>query len=1614
MHRFRKNLKSDVKRAGLSPPQDLGPLPPTHTDGSERGGSTEQLHHLDFLPATDDFRTSLILPDLSRRFSLLRTPAGDPVTIDDLRSKFAEQRAKGVDQTISEEEEDMLLETLGKLKGRRYSGSHSAERSGDSASALSDEGQTEESSVSSATVKSLGGKGGSGSGANTSGSSPAKAKRYSNNLFGSGRLRDYTYLRSVASSRNSAGGSSKAASITPSEESTHNPRLANTTSFADSIASSSSTPPTDSNADESVLSLPSTGANDQGSVRSTSSSVNEAISAAEYRLQKSLGPAGLKRASVALENVIREIEDEELEEEIVMPRSTPIPRNHTDHLPQFQNTAPFQQKMLGEGFGRDSSASMLSSVIEAGMAISSDKPMDDADDTNGQRGPSPVPLGHVPGYIPGMPRPMTPRDFDMSFAEEQRSHSTTPRATSPMHGSFTLSEAGSAAASISNILRRESISSRQSPRPTTPLFLSRSPHGAHSSISNSPTSGRFTPVDDASRSRIATDLNSSTNSNPSYDFAGRRRPASPLSNPPLHGLSALSTSPPGTPSRPTTPSNIVWGVRPDSGASPQSQQGRHSRDNSWASEGESDIYGSVGETDDDGQPGYAFPGMNGTTRPLRSPPRSDSPGPEKGQLSRSWTFKASQQAANGAARSMSPVNGEVAQYQISPSQRSNHRSLTPTQNAPRSPGSPTFGSMDSGSSSRAARRSSRQNGYTSSPFNLGPLPTLALNPRANMSSSSLESAGSSFHSWEGEKDKVLNLFNDTEVQPAWHAISASSSSGKSSTTSGTTASTSRTSPEEDWHPDDIVRNYAGLRRGDFAMIHEKLVTVAKSTEHRGSALRKRRPSTSQSNYSVRDTRVASPPPPSSPTVNMYPNAREQQQLHVLNSCIDPKVMAPVMAHSNSSSSFDRTNRNLAKILFGPEEDESEADSQTNGAFPSAVLDQADASKAPTTPSAFTEDNSTPEETRPISPNNNRTPTTPSGFTLNRNPSTARIPPQTPQEQAALTLEVQQKVEAATLALRKRPSQEGLSHSPSISRTKRIDPSQISKPLLVSSSTSVDTIPLKTPVLSAGNGSGPSKIGSRFKKLRGSLRAKNVLAVEESVAPNSDPKISPNSQTANYDPEKLKSPGAPAIVSATDPGRFKVNVPSPPASAGPGLKGFMARFRTKRATRPEHYRNQFSSPVPSTSPSLPTTSEVAENDDDNAIHQLFKAANNLGIDQGALNDLLKRSGSLTAKSLLNPGNGAPVAQTPPAGNPHGQHLTVPPIQQPNLSSSSGSDYTATPGMFNSSPVSDLSVGNNFLFNEEAATADEPTGKGPTKRPEHLRRARDLKNEANPVVRRTLIFADPRQSTVDPAATLRRNKSKRRTSVQSASNRSIHDRVPTPPPSKTPQAKRFSHEASPPVPQLPHALGGPPDNLLNVPSGQLEKSNSAAYELYGDSRSGSMMVDPNHPDFGRGEPLINPEPGTGVEVIQLANGDIIWNVVNGLRDDDDESLYTGRNSIGSEYSTQESGGNMQVFVKEHTRASSKGSNSSFVSRKKMNGGKSRPETKVLYGSPEQIGRLIESVSQGMDAGSFNFAPSYARPGHGGSHHGQAHSATSSLSTNDWAINEIDNILTSINRP
>lgn len=65
------------------------------------------------------------------------------------------------------------------------------------------------------------------------------------------------------------------------------------------------------------------------------------------------------------------------------------------------------------------------------------------------------------------------------------------------------------------------------------------------------------------------------------------------------------------------------------------------------------------------------------------------------------------------------------------------------------------------------------------------------------------------------------------------------------------------------------------------------------------------------------------------------------------------------------------------------------------------------------------------------------------------------------------------------------------------------------------------------------------------------------------------------------------------------------------------------------------------------------------------------------------------------------------------------------------------------------------------------------------------------------------------------------------------------------------------------------------------------------------------------------------------------------------------------------------------------------------------------KVFHSSSAQIGRLIESLSQGVDSGAFNILPNTSR--------GPGHSASSSLSTNDinWTVEErLDRMLGAIN--
>lgn len=85
------------------------------------------------------------------------------------------------------------------------------------------------------------------------------------------------------------------------------------------------------------------------------------------------------------------------------------------------------------------------------------------------------------------------------------------------------------------------------------------------------------------------------------------------------------------------------------------------------------------------------------------------------------------------------------------------------------------------------------------------------------------------------------------------------------------------------------------------------------------------------------------------------------------------------------------------------------------------------------------------------------------------------------------------------------------------------------------------------------------------------------------------------------------------------------------------------------------------------------------------------------------------------------------------------------------------------------------------------------------------------------------------------------------------------------------------------------------------------------------------------------LVSPMTGSQSEVTKRS-------IVNGLRDDDTESLYASRTSFASEYSVREgTDEGVQVFFKEHAR---KNSGASFP-RKKPLPGMARPETKVRTG-------------------------------------------------------------------
>lgn len=228
------------------------------------------------------------LPSLSRRFTLLRAASGDTVTLDHIKSKLAEQRARGAENYLSEEETDMFLQTLGRMRSKPSASSTSSDSTHSPARGSLRSTDTTTSSVT---------------------STPASSKRYSNNMFGSGKFRDHTYLRSVAKERATKGSAGKRSA-------------ANSSTSSRTYKTSDATIPEESTQTDTESSV------HDSDTTALASGVETSTSELEQSIVKTFRAGHLQRASMALDEVMREFEektdddgDGDGDDKILLPRS---------------------------------------------------------------------------------------------------------------------------------------------------------------------------------------------------------------------------------------------------------------------------------------------------------------------------------------------------------------------------------------------------------------------------------------------------------------------------------------------------------------------------------------------------------------------------------------------------------------------------------------------------------------------------------------------------------------------------------------------------------------------------------------------------------------------------------------------------------------------------------------------------------------------------------------------------------------------------------------------------------------------------------------------------------------------------------------------------------------------------------------------------------------------------------------------------------------------------------------------------------------------------------------------------------------------------------------------
>ena len=475
------------------------------------------------------------------------------------------------------------------------------------------------------------------------------------------------------------------------------------------------------------------------------------------------------------------------------------------------------------------------------------------------------PTPRLPGYIPGMTRPLTPRDADSD--DGATGYSTTPRARSPAQShhshnsnhnhslSFTYprhqpqSSISSEGQSIlpPSILRSSRGSTQMSPLRTTSPGLGNRSRGSSSSTPLTPS-----PVPSPGpEERLKSDLLA-------------RRPLSPAIGSIVSN--GYSSSRPGTPSgvgswQPSSPLAQMHTAPPTpqtDNNSPQPDLGGHSRNESFVS-------GTSAHTDSmlvaihpsvltlpnspfvDNRHGnsgiipgavawgpkqHSIQSRNGTTSTNGALAVHRDQSVSSFDLGQSLnSSRPSAVAAKIAARSPTPVHTHTRSPIVNDSGSAqdpillNRTVSKRSQKRMRSPTPPPHTQHHAQTPSSALQTpSSSSNSSSNVNLHLYPNTSQLFSPMLNTSASSLLSAGSSYHSWADENTKKSGwdqLVEYDSQRSAWQDIL---NSGRARLHEAYEASDA----EALGGPEQLLRSITGLTKGDLAAVQKKLVADALS------------------------------------------------------------------------------------------------------------------------------------------------------------------------------------------------------------------------------------------------------------------------------------------------------------------------------------------------------------------------------------------------------------------------------------------------------------------------------------------------------------------------------------------------------------------------------------------------------------------------------------------------------------------------------------------------------------------------------------------------------------------------------------------------------------------